>query len=847
MQRDLFLANILDHKPGLFLSRILFSLFRRVSLDEPMKEELKRMNREGTVVYAIKYRGRLDYLMYHYNFRMRRLPYPKLAFSQNISLLLPLRLFFRNALHRLAYVLRHGERPDPYRLGFYRDAVRDGTTSLIFLVNPKRFLQRFLHAEKDDLQLLLETQKDMERPIFVVPQLVLYKKTPERDNPTLGQILFGFKEHPGLLRKAVLFFRHHRRAFIDFGEPVNLQAFLSEQPASESLEDTALALREMLVERIDAQKRIILGPIMKSRQQLKEIVLLDEGVRKRIDRLAEGDSKRAVQQRKKAGEYFDEIAANFNIAYIEFFHLALTWFFKKLFDGIDVDTEGIARVRERARRGPLVYVPSHKSHIDYLVLNYVLHNYNMHIPRIAAGKNLAFWPMGHVFRKSGAFFIRRTFRGAKLYREVFNRYIKALIEEGHPLEFFIEGGRSRSGKLILPKIGFLTILLQAFEEGYADDLIFVPSSISYDRILEEKAFLEEMAGGEKSKESFWQVIRARRFLKRTYGRIYIRFGEPVSLKAYLQSRASHTDRVHRHLAFHLIRSINRVTLVTPLSLVASAILTGHRGGFHMEELEETALEYLAFLRKQGAPLAASLDAPEEAVQQTVALLISWKVVGFLEIAEGGERFYFVEDEQKVELEFYKNSIIHRFIHHALVAVSMLQGEEEVKPLTAIEDDYRFLRTLFRKEFIVETAPDDRSRVHAVLEDFEEAGLVRKAASVSGYQVTRLGHNRLPAWARFAKTFLESYWIVIQALLQEGRKPGKKADELKDMKAMGLKYHKQGVIDHLESVSQLTFRTALERLTTERVREKKEEGSDPEEAEELRSMGRRLYDMIRIQV
>lgn len=846
MQRDLFLANILDHKPGLFLSRILFSLFRRVHLDEPMKEELKRMNRVGTVVYAIKYRGRLDYLMYHYNFRMRRLPYPKLAFSQNISLLLPLRLFFRNALYRLAYVLRHGERPDPYRLGFYRDAVRNGTTSLIFLVNPKRFLRRFLHAEKDDLQLLLETQKDMERPIFVVPQLVLYKKTPERDNPTLGQILFGFKEHPGLLRKAVLFFRHRRRAFIDFGEPVNLQAFLNEQPASESLEDTALALRELLVDRIDAQKRIILGPIMKSREQLKEIVLLDEGIRKRIDRLAEGDPKRAVQQRKKAGEYFDEIAANFNMAYIEFFHLALTWFFRKLFDGIDVDTEGIARVRERARRGPLVYVPSHKSHIDYLVLNYVLYNYNMHIPRIAAGKNLAFWPMGHVFRKSGAFFIRRTFRGAKLYREVFNRYIKALIEEGHPLEFFIEGGRSRSGKLILPKIGFLTILLQAFEEGYADDLIFVPSSISYDRILEEKAFLKEMAGGEKSKESFRQILRARHFLKRTYGRIYIRFGEPVSLKAYLQSRTSHTDKAHRHLAFHLIRSINRVTLVTPLSLVASAILTGHRGGFNMEELKETALEYLTFLRKQGAPLAPTLEAPEEAVEQTVALLISWKVVGFLEVAEGEERFYFVEDEQKVELEFYKNSIIHRFIHHALVAVSMLQGEEEVKPLTAIEEDYRFLRRLFRKEFIVETAPDDRSRVHAVLEDFEESGLVRKAASGSGYQITRLGHTRLPAWARFAKTFLESYWITVQALLQDGRRPGKKGDELKSMKVMGLKYHKQGVIDHLESVSQLTFRTALDRLTTERVREK-EAGSDLEEAEELRSLGRRLYDMIRIRV
>ena len=845
MDKDLFRANILDHKPGLFLERILFGLFKRVSLDEPMKDELKRMNREGTVVYAIKYRGRLDYLMYHYNLRMRRLPYPKLAFSQNISLLLPLRLILRNTLHRLGYLLRHGELPDPYRMGFYRDAIRNGTTSLIFLVNPKRFLRQFVHAEPADLQLLLETQKEMERPIFVVPQLVLYKKTPEREAPTLGQILFGYKEQPGVIRKTVLFFRHHRRAFIDFGEPVNLQDVLKEMPASASMEETAVELRERLVDRIDAQKRIMLGPIMKSRQQLKEIVLRDEGIGKLIDRMAERNPKQIVQNRKKAGDYFDEIAADLNMAYIQFFHRALSWFFGKLFDGIDVDVEGLARLRERARKGPLVYVPSHKSHIDYLVLNYVLYNYNMHVPRIAAGKNLAFWPMGYIFRRSGAFFIRRTFRGAKLYRAVFNRYIKALIEEGHPLEFFIEGGRSRSGKLILPKIGFLTILLHAYQEGYSRDLIFVPASISYDRILEEKAYLKEMAGGEKAKESFRQVIRARHFLKRTYGKIYIRFGEPVSLKDYLESRAPATEKTHRHLAFHLIRSINKVTLVTPLALVASAVLTAHRGGFHMNELKETALTYLAFLRERGAPLAASLERPEEAIEQTVDLLISWKVVSGLEVMEGEERFYYVDDERKVELEFYKNSVIHHFLHHALVAVSLLHGREEIKPLEAVVADYGFLRNLFQKEFIVDTAPDDRSRVREVLADFVRAGLIREASPGGGWQINRLGYDRLPAWSRFVKTFMESYWTAIQALLQDGMKATKKGDELKGMKLLGLKYYKLGVIEHIESVSQLTFRTALDRFTTDMLRERGEAQESPDEGEELQRIGRRLYELIRL--
>lgn len=846
MDKELFRANILEHKPGFFLGRILFNLFKRVSLDESMKDELKRLSREGTVVYAIKYRGRLDYLMYHYNFRMKRIPYPKLAFNLNIGPMLPLSLLLRNAFRKLAFLLRNRERPDPYRHGFYRDAVKNGTTSLVFLVDPKRFLRRFVHAEEDDLQLLLETQREMERPIFVVPQLALYKKTPERDKATLGSILFGFKEQPGVIRKTVLFFRHHRRAFIDFGQPINLQEFLGGLDPAVSPAEAAFELRKRLVEKIDAQKRIILGPIMKSRQQLKEIVLRDEGILKQIDRIGAGEPRQVVQQRKNAGEYFEEIAADFNITYIEFFQWWLTWFFRKLFDGIDVDMGSMARVREWARRGPLVYVPSHKSHIDYLALNYVLHNYNMHIPRIAAGKNLAFWPMGHIFRKCGAFFIRRTFRGARLYREVFNRYIKALVEEGHPLEFYIEGGRSRSGKLILPKIGFLSILLQAYEEGYCRDLVFVPASISYDRILEDKAFLKEGSGEEKEKETLRQVIRARHFLKRRYGKIYIRFGNPVSLKEYLEGRGPSRDKVHRHLAFHLIRSINKVTVVTPLALVASAILTSHRGGFNQEELRETSLEYLDFVKTKNAPLAATLENPDEAIKLTLDLLISWKAINLLEMVEGDPAFYFVDDERKPDLEFYKNSIIHHFIHHSFAALSLLRTRNEILAEDAVEEDYRFLKNLFHNEFIVETAPDDRSRVRSVLSDFVDAKFISREQAGEGYRITRLGYDRLPAWSRFAKTYLESYWIVVQALLQKGQKPGQRADELKTMKYLGMKYHKLGLIDHQESISQHTFSTALDRLTEE-LRWDGEMPKDTLDREKkLREIGRRLHEMARLQ-
>jgi glycerol-3-phosphate O-acyltransferase len=421
---------VLDHKPGFFLTWFLYRLFKKVHIEENAKEGLKQMQKEGTVVYAIKYRGQLDYLLCHYNLRKRRLPFPKVAFDLNISMLLPFRSFVKLIFWQLAFLFKYGRRPNPYQTSFYETAIKKGTTALVFLVDPKRFVRKFVHAEKDPLQFLLETQRDMERPVFLVPQVILYEKRPEKDYTTLGNILFGYKEQAGIIRKIVLFFRHHRQAFIDFGQPLNLKTFLESQDPQRPLSEMAAQIRNRAIESIDNQKRIALGPIMKSRQQLKEIVLMDERVRERIEQMASVQKRSVRQLRRNAGEFFDEIAADYNITYVQLFHLTLSWLWKRIFEQIDVDPSGLAMVREWARKAPLIFVPSHKSHIDYLILNYMLYKHHMHVPRIAAGKNLAFWPMGHIFKKAGAFFIRRSYRfkQAKLYVEVFRRYIKACLQ-----------------------------------------------------------------------------------------------------------------------------------------------------------------------------------------------------------------------------------------------------------------------------------------------------------------------------------------------------------------------------------------------------------------------------------
>jgi len=840
-----FYPFILDHKPGLFLDRLLYRLFKRVQFNASMTESLKQMHRRGTVVYAIKYRGRLDYLLYHYRFRKSRLPYPKIGFDLNMSLILPFSRLFNILKFHATHFLRHWALPDPYETGFLEKAVFEGTPSLICLVDPKGFARHFIHARKDPLQFLVETQKKSDRPIYLTPLLILYNKTPEKDQPNLRDIFFGFKDKPGFLRKIILFFRNNRRAFIDIGTPLDLKSHVETCDPSDSLEAIAVQVRQSLLDSIDQQKRVILGPVIKSREQFKEKVLKDPIVMEAIEAKSSKGGSGRKQVRKEAAAYFDEIAADYNIAYIQFANMVLTWLWKKMFQGIDVDPGELAAVREYARKGPVVYVPSHKSHIDYLVLNYILYHQHMHVPRVAAGKNLSFWPMGPFFRKSGAFFIRRSFKGARLYATVFTRYITALLEERHPLEFFIEGGRSRSGKLVLPKIGFLSILIQAFQEGHCDDMVFVPASITYDRIIEGQSYLRELEGGEKKKENFQQVIKTRHLLKRKYGKIYIRFGKPLLLREYLEKNTDAGDKTHKHLAFHLIRAINRASLVTPHALLASAVLTRHRRGFHSQDLMETVDLLMRFLKRYGHPVAQSLSDPHAATQETLALLMTENVVNALEDMDGSEIFYYVDDEKKRELEYYKNNIVHCFMSHAFVALSLLSGREEFQQDRSLLEDYEFLKRLFRYEFIYDEGVTVQHKIQEAVAYFEEAAYVEKDPSGNGRRVTRLGFNQLPIWAAFTKTFLESYWIAARAAMADEKGRRTRSELLKNMSYLGQRFHKEGLIDHLEAVSRLNFENALRVINQDILGRSgpSEEGSSPA-GDRLLKFSQRLHELSR---
>ena len=489
-------------RTGFFSGLLLKAFFSGIKLEKGQTAVIENIPDDAVIVYAAKHKAFFEYLFYHTRYSQISLPVPEIWFDRKVLLWQPLKRIFRILLANLDHLIRFKSRPNPYRSGFIRDSLIGGRAGIVSLVDPKSFYKRFVKAKTDPLEHLIEIQAATDRPVYIVPQLMFFGKNPKRSIPTMVDIFFGTEQRPGMLRRLFTLFRKPDKVIVEISTPFNLQSYLDRpENADRSLEHRALNLRKTLLARINRHRQTIIGPVLKTRDELKQSILTNAKLREFMQAYAEQKGTPIYKVRKKAGDYLEEVAAKYNIGAIKLFSIGLTWLFKHIYDGVSIDREGLNRLKVMSQKGPLVLIPSHKSHIDYLILSYILWHNNMPCPLIAAGKNLSFWPLGPIFRSGGAFFIRRTFKGQLLYSRVFSAYIKKLLEEGFNLEFFIEGGRSRTGKMILPKLGLLSIIIDAFKKGACEDMVIAPIYIGYDRVLEESAYLHELEGGQKTRRT----------------------------------------------------------------------------------------------------------------------------------------------------------------------------------------------------------------------------------------------------------------------------------------------------------------------------------------------------------
>jgi len=492
-----------------------------------------------------------------------------------------------------------------------------------------------------------------------------------------------------------------------------------------------------------------------------------------------------------------------------------------MFDGTSLDDDGLHRVKVVSHKGPIIFVPCHKSHIDYLILSYIMYANNMHCPHIAAGDNLSFWPLGTLFRRGGAFFIRRTFKGAPLYSKVFSGYIYRLLAEGFNIEFFIEGGRSRTGKLILPKLGLLSSLLRAYREGACTDMTFVPVYVGYDRVLEESSYLNEIEGGKKDPETLSQVIKARRFLKRRFGKIYINFHEPISLRALLARSGSsiqHMDEEAfssfcRNLGFRIINAIDRVSVVTPHALVAGAILNCSEARLSLDHIMSHIDTYSRYLMTQEAVFSDTLRADSvHAVRQALDDYVQNKHIDILTDEKGdglsGEQ-YMIHENRRPVLEYYKNNCIKCFVPAAYTSLAILEMDVSEFSVQQITGSYAFLQVLFKNEFAFDVDSDPENIIQENIDAFlRQALLAPHPAKPDTYNLTPDGLTKLRSFSGFLKTYLESYWVALRFLNQDAGETTETEDQLRKTMQMGNRIYRTKEIERKEALSKVSFNNAL---------------------------------------
>lgn len=811
----------LPERTGFLTSWLLRLFYSGITLEEKQIRIVKALPEDAIIVYTTKFKSYFEFFFCHSRFPQKGLPGPEIGLNLRFIMLQPVSRLLRIILSQGYYLLRHFKLPHPYASGYIREALLSNRAAFFALGEKGGIYRRFVKSQQDPAEYLVRLQAAVQRPVYLVPLLMFFTNKPPRSRMNLLDAIFGSSLRPGKLRRMAIMFKNPGRVFVETAEPLNIQAFLaSEAGQKKSTADIAQALRNRVLRRLNRHRRSITGPVLKSGWERKERILTSRPLADFIAQHAENRQIPIEKVRKKAAAYVDEIAARYNPAFIDVAANAVGWIINLMFEGVSVNIEGLDRVKAASQHGPLVLIPCHKSHIDYLILSYVFHNHNMPCPHIAAGKNLSFWPMGPIFRAGGAFFIRRSFRGAVLYSRVFAAYMHSLLEEGFNIEFFIEGGRSRTGKLILPKLGLLSILINAYKNGACEDMIFAPIFVGYDRVLEESAYLRELEGGKKEPESMRQVIKARKVLKKRYGRIYIRFHQPVSLQSILAQSSKPFDQMSskeqnalvRNIGYRVINAINNVTVVTAHALVAAAMLNMPRPHFSRSSLMEDLATYLRYLKARGASLADTLRMdPERAAQSVIDAYIQRK---FIECAVDNAKpppddgAYRIVENKRALLEYYKNNCVALFIPAAFTALAILEKEAFNFASSDLHAGYTFLEEFFKNDFAYDVEKTPEQFVRKTLKAFiDDSILAPHPALPDTYSLSSAGLRKLRLLAGFLKTYFEAYWVALGAISRRKTKHASGGINIKKIQARGSQLYKRGEIQRPEALSKIYFENA----------------------------------------
>ena len=534
-----------------------------------------------------------------------------------------------------------------------------------------------------------------------------------------------------------------------------------------------------------------------------------------VARLATDNAMPFEAMAARTERYIKEIAASHSPYVIDLVTAAIQWLFEKAYVDLVYDHEELDALYQMSQSAPLVFLPSHKSNFDHLILQYVLYQNGLPPNHTAGGINMNFFPIGPFLRRSGVFFIRRKFRENEPYKFALRQYIDYLLEKRFPLEWFIEGGRSRSGKLREPRLGMLAYVVESFQRGSTDDVILIPVSMAYDQIQDVGSYTSEQSGGAKETESLGWLLDTVRSLHRRYGAAHIRFGAPISLKAFVaevdeppvEADDDRRSPLVPKLAFEVANRINEVTPVTPVSLVTMALLGADQRSLTFDETLEQLAPFVEFVEGREIPMTEKINLGSgRIVHRALDSLTEHGVVSRFEGAT--DTVYRIGSEQHLAAAYYRNTIIHHFVTAAIVEMSMVDARSHGDRATEeqVIDAARRLRDLLKFEFFFAPTDEFVAQVRAELSLVAPDWIDLLSAAKPAVILRSLMPFKAPAVLR---PFLEGYQVVADVVESDAYLATIDSEDIVDRAlALGNQYHLQGRISHEDSISKIIFQAAI---------------------------------------
>jgi glycerol-3-phosphate O-acyltransferase len=798
--------------------------FRKMGFDSTYENKIRELSEKGTVVYIMRYRSPFDFMIFNYLYYIKGLPLA--YFGNDITSLhyLPLFGWLYQFTVRLGAKLKLTTyKPLPGDAEVLGRVTEQGDSSIIFLKKPLMRLRPTPIEKKGLLEALFKANVRTGRPVFLLPQVILWTKKPRTPSKSVLDIVLGESDKPSRLRKTIMFWLNFRSAFIKYGDPIEVSDFSSQTP---HFSDRQLArkLRHKLLAELYREERTILGPPVRNRQVAINSVLLSRDLRDDLIIAARNADKPLHWAYGEARNNLEEIVSNYRTTVIEVLDHVLTPIWNRIFEGFALDQQGLEKVKLAAKKAPIILIPAHRSHADYLILSYIFWHNNLTPPHIAAGVNLSFWPLGVAFRNAGAFFIRRSFKDNEIYSAAFEHYMRYLMREGFPLEFFIEGTRSRSGKSLQPKLGMLQTLMNSVARQAVKDAYFIPVGITYEKIIEGGEYIGELKGGDKKKERLGGLIKTPTVLRSRYGQVYINFDDPISYcdfeKHYGRQWTDLEPHDQRLMAAELANKIcygfNKVITVTPTALIAIVMLSHHKRGITYNNLLNRCELLIKFLQYRKAPMSASLANPGESLDKALKILVDSKIIQQIEIEQ--ERIFSIEEDKRMALDYYKNTIIHFFITTSFLANIIVSLDSDSFSLQEANDKFNFLMNLLKREFIYRTKISTDQYFNEVIDYFISEGVIESSADRATFTLLD-NRNLLSQFKVLALNFIESYYIVLETaqILEQG--PMEEKEFLKQILVRGQRHYAIGDILRYEALAKINLQSATAYFVKEELFEK----------------------------